>query len=223
MPRPTTRPIVERIISALVERIRSGDLKTGDRIVESEIATDFGTSRGPVRDAFRFLQARRWIELQPNHGARVAWPRELPSTESVAVAAAMFGLACRFACTKATEQELTTLSEMIHVIAQRAGEGSLDPEDFLSLTQAAGFFIVSIAKNPQIDDVMGPVPMRASTPFGHMGLHTPEDLAEASTFWVRLGTAMLTGDADDAESIGGVLVRASFKRIVAARLRHGGS
>ena len=54
--RKTTKATTsELILEALREQIINGTLVSQEKLVESEIAQQFGTSRGPVRDALRQL------------------------------------------------------------------------------------------------------------------------------------------------------------------------
>ncbi len=47
----------QEIADALRDRIRSGDLKAGDRLpTQAELAEEFGVERGTVRQALRVLQ-----------------------------------------------------------------------------------------------------------------------------------------------------------------------
>lgn len=46
----------DMVTSALRELILTGELEPGERLVETELAERFGTSRGPVRDAFAELE-----------------------------------------------------------------------------------------------------------------------------------------------------------------------
>ena len=47
-----TRTVLrEQIRELLLERILKGELQPGDRIVELQIAQEFGTSQAPVREA----------------------------------------------------------------------------------------------------------------------------------------------------------------------------
>lgn len=53
-----------RVAAALREAIAAGDLQPGARLIEVDLAEQFGVSRGPVRDAFRILQAEGLVESQ---------------------------------------------------------------------------------------------------------------------------------------------------------------
>jgi DNA-binding GntR family transcriptional regulator len=78
--RPLRRTTLrDQIKDRIVERILNGTYGPGDRIVESQVATEFGTSQAPVREALRELEALRFVEARPHRGARV---RESPPRSS---------------------------------------------------------------------------------------------------------------------------------------------
>lgn len=61
----------EQIAIALEEAILLGKLKSGERIVESEVAAEMGTSNGPVREAFHELENLGLVISIPRRGTFV--------------------------------------------------------------------------------------------------------------------------------------------------------
>jgi DNA-binding GntR family transcriptional regulator len=61
----------EQIKEILLERILRGELEPGERLVETRLARELGTSQAPVREALRDLQSLRLVESEPFRGARV--------------------------------------------------------------------------------------------------------------------------------------------------------
>ncbi len=61
----------EQVKDILLHRIVSGELKPGDRLVETRIAGELGTSQAPVREALRDLELLRLVESEPFRGSRV--------------------------------------------------------------------------------------------------------------------------------------------------------
>lgn len=61
----------ERIAAHLREAILSGEIAPGERIRQEEVAERLGTSRLPVREALRMLEAEGLTEHTANKGARV--------------------------------------------------------------------------------------------------------------------------------------------------------
>ncbi|WP_306006680.1 GntR family transcriptional regulator [Aquicoccus porphyridii] len=67
-PRLARDALSQRIAQALTEAIVSGRLKPGDRVSESAIAREMGTSRAPVREAGRLLESAGLLVSKANRG-----------------------------------------------------------------------------------------------------------------------------------------------------------
>lgn len=61
----------EQVKDVLLQRIVSGELEPGERLVETRIAQELGTSQAPVREALRDLELLRLVESEPFRGSRV--------------------------------------------------------------------------------------------------------------------------------------------------------
>src|SRR5215472_16623342 len=75
-PHPDLSPIEretvqDRVYSALRDRLMRGGFEPGQKLKISELATAFGTSAMPVREALNRLAAERAIESMPNRSVRV--------------------------------------------------------------------------------------------------------------------------------------------------------
>ena len=79
-----------RVADALREKIVSGELKPGEALRQERLAVLFETSRMPVRDALRLLEAEGLVQMPPNYrraaadlganGFQVFWHVVLPLT-----------------------------------------------------------------------------------------------------------------------------------------------
>ena len=72
----------EQVKDILLDRIVRGELQPGERLVETRIASELGTSQAPVREALRDLELLRLVESEPFRGARV---REFGDAELIEV------------------------------------------------------------------------------------------------------------------------------------------
>ena len=74
--RPATAPVThtEALRLQLSDAIVSGQLEPGTPLDEQELATRFGVSRTPVREAIRQLSASGLVSVRPHRGAVVALP-----------------------------------------------------------------------------------------------------------------------------------------------------
>lgn len=61
-----------RVAGALRQEIIKGELAPGTRIMQEELAARFGSSRLPIREALRILEAEGLVSLKSNSGAWVA-------------------------------------------------------------------------------------------------------------------------------------------------------
>jgi DNA-binding GntR family transcriptional regulator len=64
-------PISARIRNALLQRIVEGKYAPGVRLVELQLAREFGTSQAPVREALRDLETAGLVTIRPRRGSFV--------------------------------------------------------------------------------------------------------------------------------------------------------
>jgi DNA-binding GntR family transcriptional regulator len=87
----------EQVKDVLLQRIVSGELEPGARLVETRIAQELGTSQAPVREALRDLELLRLVESEPFRGSRVRVFDEEEMVEVYPVRAVLEELAARLA------------------------------------------------------------------------------------------------------------------------------
>lgn len=69
---PLTLSLPEQIAARLGDRIVTGVIAPGARIIEQEVALEFRASRGPVREALRILEREGLARIDPRRGARAS-------------------------------------------------------------------------------------------------------------------------------------------------------
>src|SRR5262245_39129695 len=65
------QPIGVRIRNMLLERIVGGHYRPGERLVELQLAREFGSSQAPVREALRDLEQAGLVTIRPRRGSFV--------------------------------------------------------------------------------------------------------------------------------------------------------
>src|SRR3989338_7128854 len=100
------RTLRESIADALRDSIMQGQLKPGVKISEPALASQFGISRTPVREAFRQLDSEGFLQVLPRRGARVAPLSEKDVREFYEIKALLEGQAARLATSRLSENEL---------------------------------------------------------------------------------------------------------------------
>jgi DNA-binding GntR family transcriptional regulator len=97
------------IFEDLKMSIMQGTFKPRERLIERNLAGQFGVSRTPIREALHKLAAMGMVRIIPNQGAMVA-DFSLQDIESLYfVRLHLERLAGRLACSKITKEEINTL------------------------------------------------------------------------------------------------------------------
>ncbi len=125
--RPLPRvSLSDRVKEFIVESVLSGELKPGDRLVESSLARQLGVSQAPVREAIRDLVLLGFLESEPYKGTSVKsfTPEEL--WETYTVRAALESLAARLAATHLTEDDAAELQGILDKMMEAASQQDLD-------------------------------------------------------------------------------------------------
>jgi len=127
-----TAPVVKRrvlreeIKEYLIDAIIRGELKPGERIVETQVAQQLGVSQGPVREALRDLELFGFVVSSPFRGTQV---REISSDDLAdiyPIRAALEGIAARAAATRIDESMLARLETHLDQMREAAARGDRD-------------------------------------------------------------------------------------------------
>lgn len=114
----------EKIRESLEQRIIEGEFKDGDRLDEVSLATRFGVSRTPLREALRMLAGSGLVELVPGRGAFVRHPGIVELVEMFEVMAELEALCGRLAARRISSGDLAELT-----VAARACEQAMEKDD----------------------------------------------------------------------------------------------
>jgi DNA-binding GntR family transcriptional regulator len=107
------RELWEDVVERLSAEIVSGALPQGTRLVEVELATRFGVSRGPVREALREL-ARLGLAVDlPRRGSYVSSPTESELEEVYVARGVLETAAARIAISTARDDEMKALQRRL--------------------------------------------------------------------------------------------------------------
>lgn len=90
-----TLTVSEQIAARLGDRILGGQMPTGTRIGEQELADEFAVSRGPVRDALRILEREGLVTILARRGALVTELSADELRELLEIRAGLFELVVR--------------------------------------------------------------------------------------------------------------------------------
>ncbi|WP_035387191.1 GntR family transcriptional regulator [Ferrimonas senticii] len=105
--------LADQTFEQLQTAIIQGRLIPGSKINEQELASQYGISRGPLREALQRLEQRRLIERIPHVGARVIKLTANHLHDLYQVRAELEAMACRIAASSISDQQLIELEQLL--------------------------------------------------------------------------------------------------------------
>lgn len=191
--------LVESIVRALSEAIWSGRLAPGSKVVEEQIASEFGTSRSPVREAIRVLASKGLVVIQPRRGARVVVITEARMRDLYGIRSVLEGLAARVATERATNADIAELRASSELM--RAAVAAHERETYFDANQSFHTAIARISGNDRLRELLGDWPVQIYRLFfsdsyldpSHVGLYIGSHDAVIEAFE--------RGDAESAERL----------------------
>ncbi|MFH0795517.1 MAG: GntR family transcriptional regulator [Candidatus Omnitrophota bacterium] len=103
----------DEVYHALARRIIKQRLRAGTRLVENEMAEDFGISRIPIREALNRLAQDGLIELTPRKGARVKQLKIQDVEEVYDLRRILESFAIEKAATSIKKEELSQIKRLL--------------------------------------------------------------------------------------------------------------
>lgn len=125
----------------LLDRIVTGDLVPGERIVESRLAKELAISQSPVREALRDLAAMGMVDIESRRGASVRKPDAQELRDVSEVRAEIDALAARLAAERLDVEGLAALQDAYDRMLS-----CWEAEDHVGMTEADAEFHGRIAE-----------------------------------------------------------------------------
>lgn len=101
---------IEREVERL---ILDGSYAPGERINENKLASELGTSRGPIREAIRALEGKGLIVSLRNRGSFIRQLSVQEVREVYEIRSALFGLAGRLLAERVTQDQIRRLTQLV--------------------------------------------------------------------------------------------------------------
>jgi DNA-binding GntR family transcriptional regulator len=120
-----TQTIADRLSDDLIASIVRGDIPSGSKISEPDLARTYKVSRGPLREAIRRLEGLHLVARIPHVGARVVTLHSQQLLEIYQVREALEGMAARLACANMSGEEISELKALLdeHELSIEKSEG----------------------------------------------------------------------------------------------------
>lgn len=144
--RPALR---DQVYESLKKAIITLELEPGERIMDKDLAAQFGVSRTPVREALKRLEDEGLVESMPGSQTRITPIFLEEAKNAFTVVAALHRLAARLAVQSLTEEEIIQMGES-NIQLQKA----IDRKDVIRAVEADDSFhniLLKASGNPEIE------------------------------------------------------------------------
>ena len=189
------RRTADRIRENLEQRIITREFADGERLDEVRLATSFGVSRTPFREALQMLAGSGLVELIPRRGAYVRHPGIVELIEMFEVMAELESLCGRLAARRISLGELAELTR-----AAQACERSLvkqDPDTYYHANEEFHYLIYKASGNSFLASEALRL-QRRIRPFRRMQLRARGRLEQSMKEHTIILKALQDGDQDAA-------------------------
>jgi len=143
--------LVEQVSNQMREAIKSGKLKPGDRLIETDIANSMQIGRNAVREAIRYLEKEGLVTTAPFKGAHVTIPNIDEIDQMFEVMSGLEGMCARLAAQKMTNRDLKKI-ESLHAELEKH-YAKKDPKTYLETNWTFHEFIQELSKNKVLNEV----------------------------------------------------------------------
>jgi DNA-binding GntR family transcriptional regulator len=185
----------EKIAHELRAQILAGTIAPGSRILQEQLAAEFGASRLPVRDALRRLQADGLVSIVANTGAWVSKLSKKECEEAYQIRERLEPLLLR----QSTQQmQPETTAALLKLVEQM--EASVDVETFLRLDREFHLLAYSHGPDGMLKDLV--VRLWNTTQHYRRAFVKLSGIAAGSVTHLEhrlILDAMVRGDLDDLE------------------------
>ncbi len=180
----------------LREAIVRGDLKSGARLIQNELAALYGVSTTPVREAMRDLATEGLIRFDPHRGAVVHEPDADERDEIYEMRLLLEPHAMSKAASRVTEEELA-VAQRIHDEAER----ETDPGHWVDLNRKFHSVFYRATRAPRLEAIL--VQLRdTSALYVGLALQRSSDVMRSGNHeHQELIDAMRDGDSERAAEI----------------------
>lgn len=189
-------PTADDLAHALRLQIQKSELAPGEWLREARLCSEFGVGRSIVRRALRTLADDGLIEIEENRGARVSGTSVEEVFDLYEVRAALYGLAARFACQRASDAAIRHMLVNIDRLLSDAAAG-VPGEQIIEVSEA---IFSEMAESASLDaqKMIEGVRRKTRFHFSYVALAINANGPGPYEYWRRVRAALVERDADKA-------------------------
>ncbi|MDR3701044.1 MAG: GntR family transcriptional regulator [Candidatus Sulfopaludibacter sp.] len=194
-------PVAEQIAECIRNMIVAGDLKPGERIVESRIARDIGVGQPTVREALVALEHQGLVVRKVNQGCVVTSLTRTEICQLIRVRADLETLAVELAVETASDAEIAALLKVTERMKDAAAAG--DPQRFFKHDLMFHQALWNLSHNSFLPRLLEQAlaPLLAFLFIRNLRRNPGIDMMESALAHVDMAQAILTRDKAEARRV----------------------
>jgi DNA-binding GntR family transcriptional regulator len=190
-----SRTLPTQVADHIRERIVTGELAAGERIVEADLAAELGVSRHTLRSALQTLTFEGLLEQSQFKSTHVTRPTARDVYETYTLRNALEAMACRLAAERAGEAGTAQLDAVVERMRAARDVATMKSADFDF--HVAVFELAGHARLRQHFQML------ASQTRLYLNLSEDYELDRIAAVHAELADAIRAGDGARAEALGG--------------------
>jgi len=194
-------PVVDQIAGSIRAMIVAGDLKPGDRVVESRIARQIGVGQPTVREALVALEHQGLVVRKANQGCVVTVLTRAEISQILRVREQLEGMAIDLAMEFAPDDEAHKLMDA--AVAMQAAAEARDIERFFDCDVEFHEILWRLSGNFMLPKLLSQtlIPVLAFLFMRNLRDRSELQLADAAMAHVEIAEAILKRDRDAARQV----------------------
>jgi DNA-binding GntR family transcriptional regulator len=184
------------VAEALRIRIQKSELLPGEWLRESRLCADFGIGRSIARRALQALADDGLVELEGHRGARVAATTVEEVFDLYETRAALYGLAARFACLRASDATIRHILAEIDRLLAEADAGTA-AEEIIAISESI-FSEMAESASPDARRMSEAIRRKTRFHFSYVALALNANGLGPYQYWRQVRAALVKRDADAA-------------------------
>lgn len=209
----------EQIAEQLAQDIVSQTLVPGQRLKEMELATQFGASRAPIREALRLLELRGLVQIESRRGVSVTRLSAAEVDDLYEIRASLLGLAARRVALTRDDEFLAHAESILQRLKQYASAPLYGK--YFEATYELSNLIGQAAGSPRLFSLIASFSQQVAR-YTRLSLQAPDRRKQSLQNWQRLIKAIEKREPEIAEQVQKELVfgsRDKVREIVAQQLK----
>ena len=190
----TAAVTADDMAQALRLQIQKSELNAGEWLRESRLCSEFGVGRSIARRALRILADDGMVELEEHRGARVSATTVEEVFDLYETRAALYGLAARFACMRASPAAIRRMLVWIDQMLSLASSGA-PAEDIMEISEAI-FSEMTVTASPDAQRMIEAIRRKTRWHFSYVALAINANGPGPYEYWRRIRAGLVDRDPD---------------------------